>query len=848
MTREVHRCHVGLSLRLLTQPHRIRRIPPRAPCLPPMAHILATSTMLSNSGAFAAPASWAVHAQDHSGWHTPSVALSAAVASSGDSSFSTGFINWSIPLAAIAAVLFALVSLSRLTTVRVASASLSADTESGNEPLLGSTAAQHDDIARAASQIHHSIREGAHAFLVVQYKNIAWFMALFACLVFAALGTGNKLSWRWQQDEGGVSRAPKVALGAFTTLAFLLGAGTSLLCGWIGMSIGTYANVRVAVEARRGMAAAFVAAFQGGSAIGCSISGLALLMLYLTIQLFSIYFGSDWRSLFTCVAGYGLGGSSVALFARVGGGTFTKAADVGCDLVGKVERSIPEDDPRNPAVIADQVGDLVGDVAGMSADLFGSFAEASVSALVLSSLSSLGDSHNWTAMCYPLLLAATSLIVCMLTTILALDVTPARTAAQVPSVIKVQLIASATLMSLAALPITYGALPAHITGIFPGDPERAVSAWSIYLCALSGIQTGLGTGLVTEYFTSNAYGPVREVAEAARTGAATSIIFGLALGYKSVVVPILLLGGCVFSSFQMAGFYGVAIAALGVLGNLATALTVDGFGPICDNAGGIAEMSRMGDDVRERTDCLDAAGNTTAAIGKGFAIGSAALVSLALFGSYISQAGVTLADASLLDGKTYLGVLVGAMLPYAFSALTLKGVGNAALSMVDEVRTQFRTIPGLMQGTTRPDYERCVSICTKAALSEMVAPGALVILAPMVTGTLFGTRCLAGLLTGILTSGVQMAISASCSGSSWDNAKKYLEAGATEQARAIGGKGSEPHKASVISDTVGDPLKDTSGPSLNILVKLSAIVSLIMAPFFAQNTADGLVFRWLHVH
>ena len=814
-----------------------------------MAHILATSTMLSNAGAFAAPAAWAVsHGGLHSQRYTP-VALGDAVAKSGDTGFSTSFTNWSIPLAALAAVLFALVSLSRLAAVRVASPTLTADTESGTEPLLGSTAAQHDDIARAASQIHHSIREGAHAFLQVQYRSISIFMAFFAALVFTALGTGDKLSWRWQPDEGGVSRAPKVALGAFTTLAFVLGACTSLFCGWMGMSIGTYANVRVAVEARRGMAAAFVAAFQGGGAIGFSISGLALLMLYLTIQLFrTTYFGSDWRSLFTCVAGYGLGGSSVALFARVGGGTFTKAADVGCDLVGKVERSIPEDDPRNPAVIADQVGDLVGDVAGMSADLFGSFAEASVSALVLSSLSSLGDSHNWTAMCYPLLLAATSLVVCMLTTVLALEVTPARTAAQVPGTIKVQLIASAVLMSLAALPVTYGALPAQIYGIFPGDPERAVSAWAVYLCALSGIQTGLGTGLVTEYFTSNAYGPVREVAEAARTGAATTIIFGLALGYKRVVVPILLLGGCVFASFQMAGFYGVAIAALGVLGNLATALTVDGFGPIADNAGGIAEMSRMGDDVRERTDCLDAAGNTTAAIGKGFAIGSAALVSLALFGSYISQAGVTLADASLLDGKIYLGVLVGAMLPYAFSALTLKGVGNAALSMVDEVRTQFRTIPGLMQGTTRPDYERCVSICTKAALSEMVAPGALVILAPMVTGTLFGTRCLAGLLTGILTSGVQMAISASCSGSSWDNAKKYIEAGETEQARSIGGKGSEAHKASVIGDTVGDPLKDTSGPSLNILVKLSAIVSLIMAPFFAQNTADGLVFRWLHVH
>ena len=721
---------------------------------------------------------------------------------SSDVYLSPSFTNWFIPLVALGAVAFAIACLLRLANVHVASPTLDLDQECATEPLLGGNAALHDDISRNASAIHHSIQRGAKAFLVVQYTRIAIFMAGCACAIFFILGAGDKFSWRWQPDEGGLSRAPKVAVGAFTTIAFVLGAGTSLLSGWLGMAVGTYANVRVAVQARHGMAQAFVAAFQGGSAVGFIIAGLALLMLSFTIQLFRPYFGNDWRSLFTSIAGFGLGGSSVALFARVGGGTFTKAADVGCDLVGKVERGIPEDDPRNPAVIADLVGDCVGDIAGMGADLFGSFAEACVSALVLGSLSSLGDGHNWTAMCYPLHLAATSLVVCMQTSMLAMYISPARSSAQVPGVIKAQLVVSAVVMALAALPLTYTALPATFKGIFLSDPERSVSAWAVYLCALSGIATGLGTGLVTEYWTSNEYGPVKEVAESARTGAATSIIFGLALGYKAVIAPVLLLGGCIFAAFQMAGFYGVSIAALGVLGNLATALTIDAFGPIADNAGGIAEMSNMGADVRERTDCLDASGNTTAAIGKGFAIGSAALVSLALFGSYITQARVSLIDASLLDNKTYVGVLVGAMLPYAFSALTLRGVGSAALSMVDEVRTQFRTIPGLMQGTARPDYERCVAICTKAALSEMIAPGCLVILAPILTGVFFGTRCLAGLLAGVLTSGVQMAISASCSGSAWDNAKKYIEAGATEHARSIGLKGSDAHKAAVVSDTV----------------------------------------------
>ena len=766
-------------------------------------------------------------------------------ATGGDGSvfLSTAFTDWYIPLCALSGLLFALAQLGGVSGVRVANVAFDLDTESG--ALLGPEG-QNDDIARSAAQIHGAIREGARAFLKTQYTSISYFMAGFATLVFFLLGSGDRFRSAWSEDDAGVLHAPKLAHGAFTTISFLVGAGTSLLSGFLGMSIGTFSNVRVAIEARRGMMQAFTAAFRSGSVMGFTISSLALASLYAVIQALALYFQDDWPALFVCVAGYGLGGSSVALFGRVGGGLFTKAADVGADLVGKVERGIPEDDPRNPAVIADLVGDLVGDIAGMGADLFGSYAEASVSALVLASVSSLGESHNWSALMFPLTLSATSLLVCMFVTLLATDVAPARSIRQVGPVIKSQLIISAMLMALVMLPVTLGALPSSFSGVFVFDAQRECSNWAVYVCVVAGVASGLVTGLYTEYMTSNSFRPVQEVAESCRTGTATSIIFGLALGYKSVVIPVLCLATTIFVSYELAGFYGVAVAALGVLGNLATALSIDAFGPIADNAGGIAEMSGMGEDVRERTDALDAAGNTTAAIGKGFAIGSAALVSLALFGSYISQSELQLSDASLLDSKTYVGLLVGAMLPYAFSAMTLKGVGNAALSLVDEVRTQFRTIPGLMQGSARPDYQRCITICTKAALTEMIAPGALVILSPITVGVLFGTRCLAGLLTGALTSGVQMAISASCSGSAWDNAKKYLEAGACDHARSIGGKGTEAHKSAVISDTVGDPLKDTSGPSLNVLVKLSAITALILAPFFREYTAGGLIFEWLH--
>jgi len=848
-------------------------------------------------------------------------ALASTLADVPASHFSEQFVNWWIPICACAGLLFALYQVLLVSGIRVHSALLDDDTEA----LLG-PAGDHDGArsrrvascespcglltswrrprrnrkerrahprrhqgGRAVvpqdgvSRHHQLLRAGAQSLKSAALSRLADpRRAQFAVFTFLLLGSGDAFSWKWKDDPQGVLRSPKVSLGLFSALSFSLGAVTSMICGYLGMMVGTYGNVRTAVEARRGMAPAFSAAYRSGSVMGFLLSSLALLMLFGAVHLYRLYFKDDWSSLFAAVAGYGLGGSSVALFGRVGGGVYTKAADVGADLVGKVERGIPEDDPRNPAVVADLVGDCVGDIAGMGADLFGSYAESSVSALVLASVSSLGANHQWSALMYPLMISSTSILVCIITTFIASDISPARSVRQIQPVLKSQLIISAVLMTAAMLPITLWTLPSEFTGIYLYDSARQCTNLKVYFCVVSGIVSALVIGLVTEYYTSFAYKPVREVAEACRTGAATNVIYGLALGYKSVVVPVLLLGSTVFAALELASFFGVACAALGMLATLATCLTIDAFGPISDNAGGIAEMSQMGEDVRERTDALDAAGNTTAAVGKGVAIGSAALVALALFGSYITQAGLQLADASILDSKVITGLLVGAvrarvmdiaaclradasalfntllqMLPYLFSAMTVKAVGLAALKMVDEVRHQFRHIPGLMEGTARPDYDKCIAICTVASLHEMVAPGALVLLMPVVFGVFFGTHALAGLvrnrlallqcdpfiasctdalgglqLAGSLVSGVQMAVSMANTGGAWDNvrarvmdiaallrvltqaqAKKYLESGATDHARSVGGKGSEAHKAAVVGDTIGDPLKDTSGPS-----------------------------------
>ncbi|CAM0881156.1 unnamed protein product [Alopecurus aequalis] len=694
-------------------------------------------------------------------------------------------------------------------------------------------------VARCAD-IQNAISVGANSFLFTQYKYLAAFTVIFAVVIFLFLGSVHRFSTASQpcQYTKGKTCKPALANAAFTTVAFLLGAVTSVVSGYLGMRIATFANARTTLEARRGIGAAFATAFRSGAVMGFLLSSLGLLVLYIAIKLFGLYYGDDWEGLYESITGYGLGGSSMALFGRVGGGIYTKAADVGADLVGKIERNIPEDDPRNPAVIADNVGDNVGDIAGMGSDLFGSYAESTCAALFVASISSFGADHDFAAVCYPLLISSAGLVVCLVTTLFATDFFKVKTVGGVAPTLKLQLLISTVLMTVAALVVTFAALPARFT-MFDFGEEKQVRNWHLFLCVAIGLWAGLAIGFTTEYFTSNAYSPVREVADSCRTGAATNVIFGLALGYKSVIVPVFAIAVSIYVSFTLASIYGIAIAALGMLSTVATGLAIDAYGPISDNAGGIAEMAGMSRRIRQRTDALDAAGNTTAAIGKGFAIGSAALVSLALFGAFVSRAGVTVIN--VLSPKVFAGMLVGAMLPYWFSAMTMKSVGSAALKMVEEVRRQFSTIPGLMEGRATPDYASCVRISTDASLREMMPPGALVLLAPLIAGTFFGVHTLAGLLAGALVSGVQVAISASNSGGAWDNAKKYIEAGASEHAKSLGPKGSEAHRAAVIGDTIGDPLKDTSGPSLNILIKLMAVESLVFAPFFAAH--GGLIFN-----
>ncbi|KAI7754156.1 hypothetical protein M8C21_005102, partial [Ambrosia artemisiifolia] len=647
----------------------------------------------------------------------------------------------------------------------------------------------HNVVVKCA-EIQNAISEGATSFLFTEYQYVGIFMVVFAILIFLFLGSVKGFSTKSQKCTYDVTMTckPALATAAFSTIAFLLGAITSLISGFLGMKIATYANARTTLEARKGVGKAFAVAFRSGAVMGFLLAANGLLVLYIAINLFKLYYGDDWEGLFEAITGYGLGGSSMALFGRVGGGIYTKAADVGADLVGKVERNIPEDDPRNPAVIADNVGDNVGDIAGMGSDLFGSYAESSCAALVVASISSFGIEHNFTAMCYPLLVSSIGILVCLITTLFATDFFEIKVVDEIQTALKKQLIISTVLMTVGIAVVSFIALPTSFT-IFNFGVQKVV-----YNC------------------------PVQDVADSCRTGAATNVIFGLALGYKSVIIPIFAIAVSIFVSFSFAAMYGIAVAALGMLSTIATG---------------------MSHRIRERTDALDAAGNTTAAIGKGFAIGSAALVSLALFGAFVSRAGIETVD--VLTPKVFIGLIVGAMLPYWFSAMTMKSVGSAALKMVEEVRRQFNTIPGLMEGLAKPDYTTCVKISTDASIKEMIPPGALVMLTPLIVGTFFGVETLSGVLAGALVSGVQVAISASNTGGAWDNAKKYIEAGASEHARTLGPKGSEPHKAAVIGDTIGDPLKDTSGPSLNILIKLMAVESLVFAPFFAAH--GGLLFK-----
>ncbi|KAF3450912.1 hypothetical protein FNV43_RR07001 [Rhamnella rubrinervis] len=747
-----------------------------------------------------------------------------------------------IPVCAVIGIAFSLVQwilVSRvsLTTERNAASSAPNNKNGFNDYLIEEEEGVNDhNVVAKCADIQNAISEGATSFLFTEYQYVGVFMVAFAILIFLFLGSVEGFSTKSRACTYDAQKLckPALATAIFSTVSFVLGAITSVLSGYLGMKIATYANARTTLEARKGVGKAFIVAFRSGAVMGFLLAANGLLVLYITINLFKIYYGDDWEGLFEAITGYGLGGSSMALFGRVGGGIYTKAADVGADLVGKVERNIPEDDPRNPAVIADNVGDNVGDIAGMGSDLFGSYAESSCAALVVASISSFGINHDFTAMSYPLLISSMGIVVCLITTLFATDFFEIKAVKEIEPALKKQLIISTILMTVGIAIISWIALPSSFTIFNFGSQKVAVvlvcGCWSVgWTCY----------GFVTEYYTSNAYSPVQDVADSCRTGAATNVIFGLALGYKSVIIPIFAIALSIFVSFSFAAMYGIAVAALGMLSTIATGLAIDAYGPISDNAGGIAEMAGMSHRIRERTDALDAAGNTTAAIGKGFAIGSAALVSLALFGAFVSRAAISTVD--VLTPKVFIGLIVGAMLPYWFSAMTMKSVGSAALKMVEEVRRQFNTIPGLMEGLVKPDYATCVKISTDASIKEMIPPGALVMLTPLIVGTFFGVETLSGVLAGSLVSGVQIAISASNTGGAWDNAKKYIEAGASEHAITLGPKGSDPHKAAVIGDTIGDPLKDTSGPSLNILIKLMAVESLVFAPFFA--THGGLLFK-----
>jgi len=712
------------------------------------------------------------------------------------------------------------------------------------------------------------IEKGAVTFLKAEYAVMAVFIVVFSGVLMFVTG--------FLQDD--------MPVGFATTISFIAGSLTSVLCGWIGMMIAVKTNVKTTHACWTSISSGFDVALIGGSVMGLSlvsIGVLGLLALILCMKQFSGMYGeedkhADRVQMFECIAGYGLGGSSIALFGRVGGGIYTKAADVGADLAGKLNAGLEEDDVRNPATIADNVGDNVGDIAGMGADLFGSFAEATCAAMVLGCNCTALAPH-WASLMYPVLISTAGIVVGMLTLALRSVMYKVNDSkkledAGVESALKGVLIISTLLMTPVVVGLSKVCLPATFTIQDGAAAPKEVQWWFCAVSVVLGLWSGLIIGFVTEYYTSSSYDPVRSIARTQVQSAATGVIVGLAVGYISCVVPTICLGITVLIAHNMVGMYGVALAALGMLGTLTMGLTIDAYGPISDNAGGIAEMTLQGDEgemVRARTDCLDAAGNTTAAIGKGFAIGSAALVSLALFGAFCVRARVERVD--ILNEWVFTGLLLGAMIPYAFAAWTMKSVGLAADEMVAECSRQFETVAngglGILEENpvNKPDYEACIKISTDASLREMLAPGALVILTPMIAGLGFGKNACAGMLSGALVSSVQLAISMSNSGGAWDNSKKWISSGGLAEYAAEKdsdgktklpiktdatkdyGKGSDAHTSSVTGDTIGDPLKDTSGPALNIVMKLTAIISLVFGQAILKysNSEGGPI--WLQV-